>query len=246
MLGGMIDVAKGCLKEEIRMGVVSNNLANANVYGFKREIVSFGETLSDALGATGEAGYAEGLAEDEALSIGTDFSQGDVRFTGNPLDFAINGKGFFKVITPEGVRYTRKGNFHLDREGVLVTGDGYRVEGRGGPITVLGGEVHADGDGVLVVNGEEAGQFDLADFDDYQGLVKEGDGLFRNASGQPEVPLSMGTQVQQESLEFSNVEATEEMIKMIQSLRAFESYQKAIQTMDNVNSRVVNEVSRLR
>ncbi|MBN2124026.1 MAG: flagellar hook-basal body protein [Deltaproteobacteria bacterium] len=248
MLGGMIDVLKGCLKEEIRMGVLSNNLSNSNVVGFKKEGVSFSDMLSRIASGGAGAGSPDGATgtDQGLLRVETDFSQGDTRSTGNALDFAIAGKGFFKVVTPEGIRYTRKGNFYLDSEGFLITADGDRVAGKGGPIQISGGEVHADGQGVITVDGDEAGQLDVVDFEDYKGLLKEGDALFRNAGEKPEIPVPVETRIEQESLEFSNVEATEEMIKMIQCLRAFESYQKAIQTIDNVNSRVVNEVSRLR
>jgi flagellar basal-body rod protein FlgF len=172
--------------------------------------------------------------------------QGGTRFTENTLDFAISGNGFFKVNTPEGIRYTRKGNFSLDAEGTLVTQEGFKVMGAGGPIIISGNETYVDGKGVIKVDGSDVGRIDVVDFEKSEDLIKEGKGLFRNNPNDQEVAPPPETKIQQGYVELSNVNVTEEMVNMIHSLRAFESYQKAIQVLDGLNSRAINEVGRLR
>ena len=245
----MIDAARGCLKEEIRMDVIANNLANANVIGYKKNRISFQEVM-DQVEGSGAGVTRKGTGPlDSSLVLGKiDFDQGDIRFTGNTLDFAIYGNGFFKVDTMNGTLYTRKGNFRLDAEGFLVTQEGDKVMGKGGPIniSILGGEIYLDGEGVITVGGAETGQVDVVDFEDYSGLALEGNGLFRNNSQKSEVSPPPETRVKQGYTEISNVNVAEEIVQMIHSLRAFESYQKAIQVIDSINKMAINEVSRLR
>lgn len=241
MRGGMSDAVRGCLKEEMRMDIISSNLANSSVVGFKKDRISFQERLAAATeGASGQT------QQPPQIRIKADHEQGDSRQTNNSLDFAIHGKGFFKVETPEGVRYTRRGNFLLNRDNYLVTQEGYKVLGGGGPISVTGSNVSVDGQGSIKVDGSEVGQIGLVDFSNYDGLAKTGNGLFRDYSKSVEAPAPSQTTIQQGYLELSNVSMVDEMVQMIHCLRAFESYQKAIQTLDGLNQRAVNEVSRLR
>jgi flagellar basal-body rod protein FlgG len=149
------------------------------------------------------------------------------------------------VKTPEGIRYTRKGNFTLDREGTLITQDGYQVLGKGGPITIEGTHINADGSGNILVDGAQAGQLDLVDFDRPKLLMKDGNGQFMMTDGVRQTPPPTQTMISQGYVELSNVEVAEEMVQMIHSLRAFESYQKIIQILDGVNQRAINEVSRV-
>ena len=240
MYGGMLEAVRGCLKEEIRMDVIANNLANSNAIGFKKGTVSFQNLLN-------RANRRGGGTDDSALvSIESDLDQGNTRFTGNSLDFAIKGDGFFKVETPGGIRYTRKGNFSLDTQGFLVTQAGFKVMGTGGPIQISGNDIQVDGLGGVKVDGSEVGQISVVDLENYENLVKEGNALFRNSSKDREMPPPPETKIHQEYVELSNVNAAQEMINMIHSLRAFESYQKAIQVLDELDKRAINEVGRLR
>jgi len=113
-------------------------------------------------------------------------------------------------------------------------------------INIFGNDINIDEQGIITVGGEEAGQLDLVDFDDYENLVKEGNGLFGNLVDDPGKPVPLGTNIKQGYLELSNVNIAEEMVQMISSLRAFESYQKSIKILDEMNSKVINDVSRLR
>ena len=243
MINGILDASRGCLKEEIRIDIISNNLANTNVIGFKKDRVSFQELLTQT-GPDGIQKNSTGDPTESALiSIHTDLSEGDLRSTGNSLDFAIHGNGFFKVDTPAGIRYTRKGNFRLDAQGTLITQEGFRIMGKSGSIGIYGNEINVDREGYVSVDGAEIGQLDVVDFENHQDLVKEGGGLFRNGVDNPEITPPPDTTIKQGYVELSNVNVAEEMVQMIQSLRAFESYQKAIKVFDGMNSKRIKSYS---
>ncbi len=244
---GMLEAVRACVKEEVRMDVIANNLANAGVIGFKRDRISFQDMLQgveEANTATASANGGTG-ADTSLANVQTDFGDGPKRSTGNTLDLAINGKGFFKIQTPEGVRYTRKGNFSTDEQGNLMTQDGNPVLGKGGTLSISGKEIVIGKTGRVLVDGSEAGQLDLVDVSHPEALIKTGGTLFRAEEGNEEVRLPAETVVSQGYVEDSNVNVSEEMVTMIHALRAFESYQKAIQTMDKLNSKATNEVSQL-
>ncbi len=245
---GMLEAVRGCVKEEVRADVIANNLANAAVIGFKRDKLSFSNMLlgsgPDSAGSSQET--AAPSQDPSLVSIKTDFSDGPLHHTGNSLDLAINGKGFFKIQTAEGIRYTRKGNFSCDERGLLMTQDGNPVLGKGGPISISGSSVVIDKTGRVLVDGSEVGQLDLTDFAQSEKLEKDGGTLFRAVEGSEELPLPKETVVRQGYVEESNVNVSEEMVTMIHSLRAFESYQKAIQVMDGLDNRAINEVGKLK
>jgi flagellar basal-body rod protein FlgF len=215
--------------------MVSNNLSNAQTPGFKKNIPLFQTFLSGA---------------DERLSgrpIGTSitvFQQGTVHPTGNPLDIAIEGQGFFKVKTEYGVRYTRAGNFTLDKGQRLVDGNGNPVQGRNGEITVRGKNVVIDTDGSVKVDGNVTGQIALVTFADLQQLYKEGHTLYAADGEMEEIPAG-SSQIAQGSLEQSNVNAVEEMINLLDSYRSYESCLKLIQSNDSLDSKAVNELGRV-
>lgn len=247
MLNGMIESSRGCLKEEIRMDIISNNLANSTVTGFKKSRIAFQQILSQAETAGGSINPTEVNPHRLLIDIRTDMSQGDIRSTGNSMDLAIFGKGFFKIETPDGIRYTRKGNFTLDPQGMLTTQDGYPVLGKNGPIHIVGDEIHFNEQGFLSVDGTGTDQLDIIDLEDYENLVNEGRSLFRHLSDPPrEKHILPDTRIKQGYLELSNVNVAEEMVQMLHSLRAFESYQKAIKVLDECNNRAINQVGKLR
>jgi flagellar basal-body rod protein FlgF len=244
---GMIESVRGALKEELRMDLISNNLANATTIGFKKDRVSFQNFLVPGKGIPGDRGAGLPALGDPALvRVVSDLSQGEVLSTGNELDFTIGGKGFFKVMTPEGVRYTRKGNFTLDRDGYLCTQEGFQVMGKGGPIHLWGDQVQVDVRGNLRVEGSAVDALDVVDLSNPERLVKEGSLLFRGDPDSEEIPLPPDTTIKQGYLEGANVQVAEEMVNMIHCMRAFESYQKAIQVLDKLDAKATNEVGRLR
>ena len=248
MVGGMLDAVKGCLKELVRMDTISNNLANADAIGFKKDRVAFQDLLRGLgpadLQPRGGVGAPQRM-NSALIDVKTDFGQGNIRSTGNTLDFALHGKGFFKIDTPQGIEYTRKGNFMLDADGFLVTQAGNRVLGKGGPIQIDGNEIRVDEEGVITVDDSEAGQFEIMDLTDYGNVSKKGMERFQKGRANSETAPS-DTEVKQGYVELSNVNVTQEMVQMIDCLRAFETYQKSIQVLDGVNKKVINEVSRVR
>ena len=240
---GMLEAARGCLKEELQLDIISNNLANAAVSGFKRDRISFQNLLMDKVNQPQNyyTPYSASL-----VNIKTDFAPGDIRATGNPLDVAISGRGFFKVMTTEGIRYTRKGSFALDRDGNLITQEGFQVLGRSGVINTGGKTVEIDKTGRILIDGGEVDRLDIVDFEDTSSLRKIGGTLFEKDIKVPEIPVPPETTVRQGYLEDSNVNVAEEMVRMIQSLRSFESYQKAIKLLDRLDHKASNDVGRVR
>ncbi len=237
MINGMLESSRGCMKEELRMDIISSNLANINVIGYKKDRISFQKVLNQA------AVTADAPAN---ISIKPDMEQGDVRATGNALDFALSGRGFFKIETENGIRYTRKGNFTLDPDGMLKTQSGNPVMGKSGPIKIIGNEIKVDREGNISTDAGPIDQLAIVDFEDYQGIVKEGKNLFMNPQELPEMDIPAETTLSQGYTELSNVNAAEEMVNMIHALRAFESYQKSMRVIDELNNRAINQVGRLR
>lgn len=217
----------GCLAHEKRFEAITNNLANVNTTGFKRDRVCF------------ENFWPKPTA--------TDFTQGGLEFTENELDVAIAGQGFFKVQTPQGIRFTRKGNFSLNTEGTLVTSDGFPVSGKQGAITIRGGgAVTIDKSGNISCDGAHQGQLEVVSFPDYSILQKEGSCLFKLKGPVETGGLSDGQYaISQGYLEISNVNAVKEMVQMIDCLRAYEAYQKIIQNLEEIDTQAITQLGRL-
>ena len=223
MISGIYNLIDGSLTQQIRFETVANNMANINTNGFKKNIISFNEAL-------------------EMNSISkADFSQGPVKHTGNELDVALESKGFFKIQTDKGIRYTRDGAFTLDEKGTLVTLSGDSVLGENGPITIDGGHVTIGVDGQVQVDDASVDRLMVVDFENHQLLQKEGGSRYFYSGEEREISTVEDVGVRQGYLESSNVNSTEEMIKLIETYRAFESVQKAIQSMDKINDKMVND-----
>ena len=228
----------GLFRQERRYELISNNLSNVLTPGFKKDVPIFHEVFSEALHPSLST-----------LSLDSEFSQtllqqGDIQSTRNPLDLALDGEGFFKVKTPEGVRYTRNGNFRLTREGVLVESNGFPVLSRNGEITLQGNQIAVEGDGSIKVDGADRDKLALVTFADPKELKKEGKSLFR-LEGKQEEKEAEGARVLQGALEGSNVNAMEEMVQMIDSLRTFEACYRIVQVQDELNAKAVNELARV-
>ncbi|MBI5893012.1 MAG: flagellar hook basal-body protein [Deltaproteobacteria bacterium] len=150
---GVFVALSGGIAEDRRLTTLTNNLANTNTIGFKKDKPIF-KMIDPAVASQGIIDYRDISASAslpiktfvEQQSTATDISQGEIKKTGNPLDAAISGDGFFKVSTPNGDRYTRQGSFTLDSEGRLVTKDGYSVMGEGGVITLTPGKIEIASD----------------------------------------------------------------------------------------------------
>ena len=233
----------GALHQERRINVIVNNLSNAQTVGFKKDVPVFQDIFFHE---------QELLRNQKMEATRTDFSQGEMVRTGNDLDLAITGDGFFKVSTPNGVRYSRAGNFRVDPQGRLVNASGLAVLGQNGDIILDGKKKISVGtDGTVQALGAEnnstpetVGKIALVRFADLSALKKEGHTLFRNDGTQGEME-DVEAEIQQGLLETSNVNAVGEMAQMLEAYRTFETCMKIIQSDDELTGKTVNEVGRV-
>ncbi len=260
MIDGIYIAASGGYKQEKRLEVISNNLANLNTVGFKRDVLAFKSFLAPFPGSTKKVSLSSvsglPILKEDASHTGiveliSDLSQGDIISTGNPLDVALDGEGFFPVQTKDGIRYTRRGNFRLNKNNVLVTHKGDPVVGQGGQITIPPGSptVTIDAKGKISVGkgkgNRSVGQLKIVNFDDPKKLIKTGNDLFILKDTDIKEISVKKFSLKQGFLESSNVKPMKEMTKMIEVLRTYQAYQQVIQTFDSVNARAVNDIGRL-
>lgn len=247
--------------QQTRMSNIANNLANASTTGFKRARAVFEDLLYQNVRQVGaqssqDTQYPSGLMLGTGVrTVATEkiFTQGNVVQTGNPLDVAIQGRGFFQVLLPDGtIAYTRDGTFQRDSQGQIVTSTGYVIQpGITIPENTLSITIGADGVVTVVQAGDptpvQVGELQLADFINPAGLQPIGQNLFLEsaASGAPQVGApgqnGLGTLVQ-EALETSNVNTVEELVSMIETQRAYEINSKAIATADQMLQYVNNRL----
>jgi len=192
--------------------------------GFKKETLTFDQTLQEY--------------------VRTDLSQGNLRSTSNPLDIALEGDGFFRIQTPNGIRYTRNGSFSLNADGALVTENGDQVLGKNGAIIIGAGNITIDTQGQITVDEKVVDTLSVDTFVRPERLQKAGQSYCVYTGPQEEIVEPEQVIVKQGCLEESNVMVVEEMAKMIETLRTFESYQKIIQTFDETSYKAINEVGR--
>ncbi|GAB1409142.1 flagellar basal-body rod protein FlgF [Desulfovibrionales bacterium] len=244
----------GALTQQYRLDVIANNLANVNTTGFKADKLAFRDTFRryahDLINPNQtieqEVPWPRSflLAQPRIAERVVDLSQGSFKSTGNPLDMAIAGEGFFRLQTPQGEALTRKGVYHLSAEGYVVDEQGNQLLGEGGPLQIPdGGSIIIQGDGTLTVNGEIIDQISLVTVEDQKVLEKIGNSLFRikNNSGAQPIPVEESS-IEQGVLETANVEVVTEMVNMIETMRAFEAYQKMITGTFEQDKKAITEV----
>ena len=216
-----------------RMDVIANNIANMNTTGFKSEQPLFAEHLVHNRGDDRVAGDTLSFVLDQATL--RDTSAGGLEATGNALDIAIRGEGFFAVETPAGEQYTRNGRFRLSPDGQLITEHGHPVLGQGGAPLVFGPadtEITISKSGVISSTRGEIGQLRIVDFKDQQRLMMVAGGLMTADTPATDVAFP---EVEQGMIETSNVEAIREMTRMIEVHR---SYDRAKQLIDREDERI--------
>ncbi|HJE03397.1 Flagellar basal-body rod protein FlgG [Aliarcobacter thereius] len=253
MIRGLYTAATGMNAMQHQIDVTSNNIANVNTTGFKQDRAEFqdliyenlnytaGQTSQDTLNPTGiDVGLGVRLG-----NIQKNFTEGDIKPTGNPLDVAITGRGFFQITMPNGeIAYSRNGNFKLDADGTIVNGNGYALE----PQIVVpenAKDISIAKDGYVTARDPqtndtiELGQIILADFINPAGLSPLGDSLFLQTDASGDVQEGNPTTDQfgglsQAMLETSNVKLVNEMVDLITAQRAYEANSKAITTADSM------------
>jgi len=278
MVRGLYTGASGMIAQEARLDAIANNLANVDKTAYKKDLTLFKafpdmiirRLNDDGLGITPAGSYdtmpfvgklGTGVEVNEVYTL---YDQGSLMRTENPFDVALDGKGFFAVMTERGERYTRNGAFTLNKDGILVTHNGLPVLGENGIIKVQKNNFMINERGEILVNAalsleptdlvgmtqnnwEQPVVIDklkIVDFENIRELKKEGESLYRETeySG-PALPAEE-YKVVQGFLEKSNVNAVREMVDMIEVQRSYEANQKAMLTHDQELGRLINEVAR--
>lgn len=255
MIRGLYTSAVGMMTQMQKMDVVSNNIANSDTAGFKKDtavVRSFSEELAKRLDDPkyrlikynqGIGNMSLGVFVDEVY---TDFSAGSFKETNGTLDCAIAGDGFFAVnVLQNGdtvEKYTRDGSFTIDSQNILRTSEGNYVVGEGGNITVPNGVITIDEKGNVFSNDEFVDKIKMVDFANKESLRKVGDNLYETI--EESEPQDFTGRIVQGRLEQSNVNPVQEMVKMISLSRNYEANQKMIQTHDSMLNRAVNDIGR--
>lgn len=236
MIRGISYAASAMVARARQQDVTANNMANAGTSGFKRQSLFLRRLTEASIPADKPwlQPYDSGLY--------TDFSQGPIESTGNPFDLAIEGEGFFKVITPNGELYTRNGSFTKSATGELVTSNGYAVSSEGGAITLPVGDMYVNGTGEVSVNGEIVGVIQIVRFKNPQLLNAVGQTYYQTT--EPPEPDTT-SRLRQRYLERANLDPVTEMVNMITSFRYFETAQKAVQIQDETLGRAVNQIGKV-
>lgn len=258
MVKGLYTAYTGMINQEHRMDVLTNNLANANTNGYKKEGAT-SQSFSDVL-AYKIKDVSEGArlvrrlgVNNPGVKIGenyTDFSEGPLKVTNNTFDLALTDRGFFAVEFTNkrgetSVKYTRDGNFTLTQEGYLVTQDGDAVLGEdGNPIQIDPNmETLINTRGQIIQDGDIVATIELTDFEDYNYLEHYGENYFQPINGaverEPDVEVYSGY------LETSNMSIVTEMVNMITVARQYDSNQKVITTFDSTLDIAANQLGKL-
>lgn len=262
-----------------KVETIANNIANANTAGFKRDELVFKEHLT-ALTENGQGSgdihlpnkefapedfYHTQGQENALVKVDgsyTDFTQGTLRPTNNPLDLGLFGKGFFEVLTPYGVRFTRKGHFSISKEGEIVNDRGFKLlsaqvdnsQGGDGSTSNIEDRVlklppgikklSISKEGEIFTESGLVGNISVVEFKDPHALRKQGNSLYANPYKENTFAQAKKTALHQGFVEGSNVNAVKEMAELIKANRHFENIQKAISTYDNISGRAVNDISK--
>lgn len=224
------------------LDLVANNLANSSTSGYKTDGEFYTLFTSEAAGEGQDGPPAVPMIQRQW----TDFQQGLLEPTNNPLDFGLSGKGFFVVQGPSGPLYTRNGNFRFSTTGALVTSEGYPLLQQGGqPFKANTGQpLEVSREGMISQNGKTIGQIQLVDFQNPAQLTKFGANYFSNGSGQEPTEVT-GSQILQGKLEASNVSASHGAVRIVGLSRQFEMMQKAISLSNDMGKKAIEEVAKV-
>ena len=224
------------------LDLVANNIANASTGGYKadREFYS--------LYAASEAACNDSVSTMPVIERPwVDHAQGVLYSTGNPLDVALSGKGFFAVNGPGGPLYTRNGSFRLATDGRLTSADGYPVrDSQGAALTLQAARpLEISSDGTVTQDGVVTGKLEIADFTSTAGLSKQGANYFRVTDPATRPAAPSGTSVEQGHLETSNTGTAESAVRLVSVMRQFEMLQKAVSLGNEMNKKAIEEVAKV-
>ncbi len=222
----------------LEFDIIAHNLANVSTVGFKRRCNAFSKSLE----AQEAESYSPGTIN---LNSVFDFSQGPIVETGRPLDFALHGKGFFAIETPEGPLYTRNGTFQTNQNSQIVDSLGRIVAGQAGPITIPNNvglsQLSVSGDGTINAGEIAIGKFRLVDFNDNDNkLVPTGDSCYRMPDENIQPVAAEKVVVKQGYQEASNVQIIDELVDMILVSRLYEANMKTLTAAKETSSSLLN------
>jgi len=251
MVRGTYIAGTGMLLQRRRMENITNNIANADTTGYKKDHLvshSFDAVLIERIKDTHVVGYSRIVGP---LNLGTqvdqlyvNFEQGGLEETGRSTDLALIGDAFFVMQTPEGERYTRNGAFYVDSTGYLADGEGNYLLGENGPIYVGGLNFSVDIAGGVWVDDIFADRIRTASFADNGTLRKQGSNLYTALAAPEAQTQTYG--IRQGFLELSNVDIAREMVDMLTVFRTYETNQRMLTMIDETVGKAVNEIGRLR
>ena len=258
MVKGLYTAYTGMLNEQNRMDIMTNNLANASTVGYKKEgstSQSFDDVLTVKIKdqSVGMRNVQRIGIKNPGVKIGenyTDYSQGSFRITGNTYDLALSGEGFFAIeftnkAGETDTKYTRAGQFTLNKDGYLVTEEGdYVLDTQNRRIrlnTLIDSSITDDG--TIYQNGQAVARIQVTDFADYDYLEKYGETYYQPIQGAQ--TIASNAQVKSGYLEMANVQIVSEMVNLISITRSYESNQKVIQTIDDTLDVAVNQIGRV-
>ena len=240
MLKGIHTSASGMIPQARKQEVIANNVANATTPGFKADRL-FTKELTNAVAKQQPTRSPWETPMLDKTYV--DFAPGTFDQTGNPLDLAIDGDGFFQLQDAEGNRFlSRSGHFTVDAEGFIAHPDGLRLIGEGGPIAAGDGQVAVDPDGTVQVDGLTVARIVPVQVPDLMQLEKVGSSLFAVSEGQ-ELASSTNSEIRQGYLETANVDIVQEMVEMIVTYREYEANAKSMTTQDQTLDHLFRRVA---
>ncbi len=222
------------INDMAQLQVISHNLANISTTGYRRDVAATVLFDSQLIELQDSLFLAPQDTFTPRIETRTVHEPGTLRFTGNPLDLALESDAFFALETPEGEAYSRQGAFRMDETGQLVTSAGWPVLSTTGPVRLTTPEPRIDQNGGIWEADQFLGQLKLVRFDSTEGLVKAGAGYYLRSDSRPAVPLEASSEglVRQAYLENSNVQVSHEMVKLIELMRHFEAAQRVMRAYD--------------
>lgn len=241
MADALTIAVQGMQNDMQRMDIISQNVANGATPGYRRALStnqSFGEVLQNSALPGTEHSMAITIP---AVASFVDPTPGPVKSTGAPLDLAIHGDGYFELTTPEGLAYTRAGNFHLDASGRLVSQEGFAVSGQSGDIVSRDNKLSIAASGEIKDGETSIGQIKIVTFSDKHALETTARGLLAPKNADAE-SATAEPQLQVGYIESANVVPLNEMVNMLETSRHFESQQKLFQGYDDALSQAIQKL----
>lgn len=261
MLKNIYTPLAGAISQERALEAIANNLANVNTVGFKGDAVTFTlqepEPYKNYPDPLPPANFKEDIESVFPLhgndisyvgiaAMERDFSQGSAIQTRNPYDFMLEGEGFFRIQTAQGLRYQRAGDFTVSAEGVLVTKAGDPVQGDKGAIVVRGTDFSVNAQGEVYQDGQMIDRLKIVSFSNPKELERVGNNYYHFGGREEDIAMPTRTRIQQGSLEASNVNAIKNLTSMIIAHRSYEAYQKAVSNYDQMMEKSSNAIGDVR